>query len=667
MVRQIEELGFDFVAFSEHHFHVEGLEVSNNPVMLGAWAAMLTTRLRIAQMGIVLPSRNPVLLAEDLAMLDPFSGGRMIAGFARGYQVRHVATIGQKLNAYPTAATDPEFEAHDRINRELFNAHYAIIRKAWTEPLFSHQGRHWQIPPPNVAWNHPATRALAGGMIDDDGMLQRVGIAPLTLQDPAHIETFIPFTISAETIEWSAHQGVKPVIFTPIEEHAKASIDLFHRACQAAGRNVEWGRELGHFRDSVIEDTEAEAIAIQESGMGYIWTRWHDWFGFNEALRCPGEQGAIPNTPRSVRERGLRTRRHRRFRRAPARKNGEHPQHGSRRAVDRGGSGADRQAAEEQRTAGGESAAEDRIDAQPGHATAARRIPRADVAGHAGQSRMTSTSWWCPGRRHGARGRRGGTPMKPLRSLLFVPAHREKWVAKIPEFGADAVILDFEDSVPRNLKPAARRIAADAIPGLAAAGQRLYVRVNPTPYLYDLDDLQAVVQSGCEGLVLSKTSGPEGVATLDALVSEIELRAGMTVGHTQFLPVLESARAIQLAFEIAQQARVATLRMASARNGDVARALGFEWTADGLESLYLKSRAVLAVRAAGKGNPLAGLWQDVHDLDGLRHYCQFHCQLGFKGEMILHPSNVAVVNEVFMPSAAELAYYRGMVEAFETA
>ncbi|MCW2721883.1 LLM class flavin-dependent oxidoreductase, partial [Pseudonocardia sp.] len=99
VLRQIDDLGFDFAAFSEHHFHLEGLEMSNNPIMLGAWAAGLTKRLRIGQMATVLPSRNPILVAEDLAMLDHFSGGRMLAGFARGYQSRHVTTIGQKNGA----------------------------------------------------------------------------------------------------------------------------------------------------------------------------------------------------------------------------------------------------------------------------------------------------------------------------------------------------------------------------------------------------------------------------------------------------------------------------------------------------------------------------------------------------------------------------------------
>ncbi|MBI2802862.1 MAG: LLM class flavin-dependent oxidoreductase [Gammaproteobacteria bacterium] len=140
-LQQVEALGFDFVAFSEHHFHSEGLEISNNPVLLGAWAAMPTKRLRIGQMGNVLATPNPLLLAEDLAMLDHFSEGRMMAGFARGYQARHVGTTGQKYNAYWTSPNDLHFAEHDRVNREPFSEHYEILRKAWLQPLFKHVGQ----------------------------------------------------------------------------------------------------------------------------------------------------------------------------------------------------------------------------------------------------------------------------------------------------------------------------------------------------------------------------------------------------------------------------------------------------------------------------------------------------------------------------------------------
>jgi alkanesulfonate monooxygenase SsuD/methylene tetrahydromethanopterin reductase-like flavin-dependent oxidoreductase (luciferase family) len=304
LLRQLDELGFDFVAFSEHHFHLEGLEISNNPVLLGTWAAMQTEKLRIGQMGNVLPARNPVLLAEDLAMLDHFSGGRMMAGFARGYQARHVATIGQKMNAHPTAANDPQYAEHDKVNRELFVEHYEIIRKAWANSLFRHEGKHWQLPPSGIGWDHPATRALAPGMVADDGTLAQIGIAPNTLQDPSTIEVYIPFTMSPATIEWSAQQNVIPVIFTPIEALAKGCLDLYHNAATAAGRQLAWGKGVGHFREIVVADSEAEAVACMERGLGYIWTRWHDWFGFNEALRYPDETGEIPNTPACVRERG---------------------------------------------------------------------------------------------------------------------------------------------------------------------------------------------------------------------------------------------------------------------------------------------------------------------------------------------------------------------------
>ncbi len=305
LLRQLDELGFDFVAFSEHHFHVEGLEVSNNPVLLGAWAAMQTRRLRIGQMGNVLPARNPLLLAEDLAMLDHFSQGRMCAGFARGYQSRHVMTIGQKMNAAWTAANDPDFAEHDRLNRELFNEHYEIIRKAWSQPLFRHAGKHWQLPPRGISWDHPASRAMAPGMVAENGELAQIGIAPLPLQEASSIEVFIPFTMSAATIEWSGKEGVTPIIFTPIEAQARRSVDLYHGAARSAGRSLEWGRGIGHFREIVVADTDAEAHAIMERGLGYVWTRWHDWFGFNEALRYPGETGPIPNTPATQRERGF--------------------------------------------------------------------------------------------------------------------------------------------------------------------------------------------------------------------------------------------------------------------------------------------------------------------------------------------------------------------------
>lgn len=304
MVKQMDEIGFDFVAFSEHHFHLEGLEMSNNPILLGSWAASITKRLRIGQMATVLPARNPILVAEDLAMLDHFSGGRMFTGFARGYQARHVSTIGQRNNAVATFATDPEYAKHDTINRELFTEAYDIIKGLFNNRSFSYQGKHWQVPPPGITWDHPTTKKLAPEMVDGDTLI-KIGIAPNTLQDPRFIELMVPFTLSPNTIKWAAGEGGWPILFTPIDETIEACLTAYHQEAVKTRPDIKRGQNVGHFRDIVVADTDEEAFQIGSSALGYIWTEWHDHFGFNEALRRPGEKGAIPNNYKTMVEREM--------------------------------------------------------------------------------------------------------------------------------------------------------------------------------------------------------------------------------------------------------------------------------------------------------------------------------------------------------------------------
>jgi citrate lyase subunit beta/citryl-CoA lyase len=256
--------------------------------------------------------------------------------------------------------------------------------------------------------------------------------------------------------------------------------------------------------------------------------------------------------------------------------------------------------------------------------------------------------------------------MKPIRSFLFVPGNREGWIDKCPTAGADAVILDLEDSVPEADKQAARALVAGKIGALAQRGQRTYVRINRSPHLFSFEDLLAVVQPGLEGIVLPMPNGPEDIGLATALLSECELRNGVQAGSVGIVPALETPRSLQLAYECALCTRVTALIGASAKNADLSRAMGFEWSEDSFESIYLKSRTVMAARAAGK-LPIGGIWQQVHDLDGLRRYATLNRRLGMSGETILHPSNAAVVNAIFSPSARDLEYYQGIVAAFEQA
>lgn len=256
--------------------------------------------------------------------------------------------------------------------------------------------------------------------------------------------------------------------------------------------------------------------------------------------------------------------------------------------------------------------------------------------------------------------------MKPVRSFLFVPGNKESMLDKAGAAGADALILDLEDSVPPPEKAAARELVARKIPGLVAGGQRVWVRINKSAHLYDLDDLLAVVMPGLEGVFISKPWGPEDVYTASSMIAEAESRNNLEIGSVRLIPLLETARSMQLAFEIAELPRVAAIVGASAKNADVGRALKFVWTPEGREAAYLKSRVVMAARAAGK-LPIGGIWQQVKDLEGLAKASAFDRQLGMAGELALHPMQVETINRTYTPTADEVAFYRGMIDALAAA
>lgn len=256
--------------------------------------------------------------------------------------------------------------------------------------------------------------------------------------------------------------------------------------------------------------------------------------------------------------------------------------------------------------------------------------------------------------------------MKPIRSFLFVPGNKPTWIEKVVSSRADALILDLEDSVPPDLKAQAREIVKSKLGWLAEQRQRVYVRINRSPHLYDFDDIVAVVGPHVEGIMISKPVGPEDIHTVSAMLSEAEYRNRAPIGSTRVIPLLETARAAELCYQIALHERVPAIVGATAKNADVARALGTVWSPGGRETLYLKSRAVMAARAAGK-LPIGGIWQQVHDLEGCRRAAEDDRALGMSGQLLLHPSNVAAVNEVFSPSEEEVAFYKGMIAALEKA
>lgn len=261
-------------------------------------------------------------------------------------------------------------------------------------------------------------------------------------------------------------------------------------------------------------------------------------------------------------------------------------------------------------------------------------------------------------------------PMKPVRSLLFVPGHRGAWADKAIAKGADGVILDLEDSVANDMKAEARAEVARSITRLRETNPdaSVYVRLNPLDTGLTGDDIAEVAIPGLDGFSLPKLSGRDDIIRYEALVEHFEAKNGVPASTIKFIANLETAESYAECEQIAKASpRIATLFAGTARDADVSRAIGFTFTPGGDETLYLRSRAVLACRAAGLDFPLVGIWQDLEDDEGARNFTLRNRELGFRGQVLIHPSHIDVANEAFSPSAFEIEFYEGMIRAFEEA
>ena len=299
----IDEHGYYGIAFTEHHFHIEGEEVSTNPIMLDLYIAMQTKNLRVGQLGLVLPSHNPIRVAEDIAMLDQLTRGRAFAGFARGYQPRWVNTLGQHYDTLGDSTSDPE--RYEALKKDLFYEHVEIIKKAWTQPTFRHKGKHWQIPPPNVYWiAHDVTRAYGKG-VDDQGYLTEIGIVPEPYQKP-HPPLFQPFSFSTPSIVWALQNDICPISILCDPAIALPQFQAAQAGAAEVGKNLALGQGMGICREVIVADTDEEAIALGRNAAGFLWTNFFAPFGFNAALARAGEDyQSVPNTYESIYERGL--------------------------------------------------------------------------------------------------------------------------------------------------------------------------------------------------------------------------------------------------------------------------------------------------------------------------------------------------------------------------
>ncbi len=249
--------------------------------------------------------------------------------------------------------------------------------------------------------------------------------------------------------------------------------------------------------------------------------------------------------------------------------------------------------------------------------------------------------------------------MSLARSFLFAPGTRDDLLKKALESDADAVICDLEDSVPAAEKAAARR-RVEALLASRPAGPPLWVRINAQQGAYWRDDVEAVVRPGVRGLRLPKVRSADAVREVAHVVAAAEERNGIRPGTTQLAATVETADGVLAAHDIARQGGVRHLVFGAA---DFAADVGAEPDDEDLETLFARSQLVLASRAAGIEPPVAGAFTRLQDLAGLERSTRAHARLGFFGRSCIHPRQVAIVNEIFTPSLAQLARALEIVRA----
>jgi citrate lyase subunit beta/citryl-CoA lyase len=249
--------------------------------------------------------------------------------------------------------------------------------------------------------------------------------------------------------------------------------------------------------------------------------------------------------------------------------------------------------------------------------------------------------------------------MKRLRSLLFVPGDRPDRMEKALGSGADALILDLEDSVAPSAKPEARRAVAEFLNSHSIA--KLWVRINPLATDEADKDLAAILSSHPDGIVLPKAEGGASVAELTRRLTE---RGNATA---QILA-------------IATETPAAVFQLGT--YGGLKRLVGLTWGAEDLPAAigaatsrepdgrytppYELARSLCLFGAAAAGAaPIETVYPAFRDLDGLTAYAAKARRDGFTGMMAIHPAQVPVINAAFTPSEAEIAHARAVVAAFE--
>jgi citrate lyase subunit beta / citryl-CoA lyase len=228
---------------------------------------------------------------------------------------------------------------------------------------------------------------------------------------------------------------------------------------------------------------------------------------------------------------------------------------------------------------------------------------------------------------------------------------------------ADAVILDLEDAVATAEKKATR----DAVVAALACPWRplLYVRVNAVDTEFCHGDLATIVRPGLDGIILPKVESAAGLMTVDWLLAQLEREHGLMHRAIDLIPIIETARGLaQIDAILAGGTRIKRIAFGA---GDFTLDVNMTWSRDEKELAFARARIAVACRACGIEAPLDTVWVDLADEAGLEASARSALAFGFQGKMCIHPNQIAVVNRVFTPTEAEIAFAERVAVVFARA
>lgn len=267
-----ESLGFNGFCLTEHHMQAEGIEATTNPILWDLYIAQHTKTMRVGQLGLNLTAMNPIIVAEDIAMLDHMTGGRAFAGFSRGNTPRWTATMGQHIDI---TSTESDKSEADQRNRRALYENWRLVKSLWTDDLTSHDGEFWKVPLP-VEWAFNPTKLWGSDAIDENGILRKVGITPRPLQTP-HPPAYAPFSYSMETARFWAAEGVKMVSFVTQdkEEFMPLTLEQCLEAAHQAGRTSQ-NRDVLSIGGQLVMGETPEQTALYRQKFDALWDIAYD-------------------------------------------------------------------------------------------------------------------------------------------------------------------------------------------------------------------------------------------------------------------------------------------------------------------------------------------------------------------------------------------------------